>query len=144
MRIGVLSSDIGLNLDIEKELTRFSSADLIGYYSETEQAIEYLNFEMPELAIVNFSDPAIDRGRLIEQVAADTWLHNFGIIGLFDKNTDQEKPLAESLKKLNILNIFERGRIQGYLAKTIDIIKDNLQVISQRDISGRFAGSRKA
>jgi hypothetical protein len=138
MRIGVLSSDIGLNLDIEKELTRFSSADLIGYYTETEQAIEYLNFEMPEIAIVNFSDQTMDRGTIVEQIAVDTWLHNFGIIGLFDKSTDQEKPLAESLKRLNVLNIYERGRIQGHLAKTIDIIKDNLQVISQRDISGRF------
>ncbi len=138
MRIGVLSSDIGLNLEIEKELSRFGTADTIGYYTETGQAIEYLNFEMPEIAIINFSDPQIARDNVIEQINADAWLHNFGIIGLYDRTMDQEKPLSESLKKLNVLNLFERCRIQGHLAKTIDIIKDNSQVISQRDISGRF------
>jgi hypothetical protein len=138
MRIGVLCSDNSLNLDIEKELTHFSSADMIGYYSETEQAIEYLNFEMPEIAIINFSDQVLDRRHIIEQITADTWLHNFGIIGLFDKSVDQEKALADSLKRLNVLNLFEYGRIRSNLAKTMNIIRENLQVISQRDISDRF------
>jgi hypothetical protein len=138
MRIGVLSSDSSLNQDIEKELSRFVSTDMIAFQSETEQAIEYLNFEMPEIAIINFSDQAIDRGNIIEQVTADTWLHSFGIIGLFDKSRDEEAALAESLKKLNVLNLFERGRMSANLAKTIDIIKENRQVISQREISDRF------
>ncbi len=138
MRIGVLSSDIGLNLEIEKELSRFASMDMIGFYSETEHAIEFLNYEMPEIAIINFSDQALDRRHIIEQVTADTWLHDFGIIGIFDRGMDEEKKLADSLKRLNMLNLFERGRIFGNLAKTIDIIKENRQVISQRDISDKF------
>ncbi len=138
MRIGVLSSDIGLNLEIEKELSRFASSDTIGFYTETDQAVEYLNFEMPEIAVINLSDQILDRRHIVEQLIADTWLHDFGIIGTFDKNTDDEKALAESLRKLNVLNLFERARIKGHLSKTIDIIMENRQVISQREISGRF------
>jgi hypothetical protein len=138
MRIGVLSSDSTLNQEIEKELSRFAGADIIAFHGETEQAIEYLNFEMPDIAIINFSDQALDRRHIVEQITADTWLHNFGIIGLFDKGRDEEKALADSLKRLNVLNLFERCRMNGHLAKTIDIIKENRQVISQREISDRF------
>jgi hypothetical protein len=138
MRIGVLSSDGSLNQEVESELSRYASTDTIGFHAEMEQAIEYLNFEMPEIAIINFSDKLLDRRHVIEQITADTWLHNFGIIGLFDKGRDEEKALAGSLKRLNVLNLFERGRIRGNLAKTMDIIKENRQVISQRDISDRF------
>ena len=138
MRIGVLSSESHVNLSLEKELSRVASSDAISYHGETEQAIAYLNFEMPEIVIINFSDPVLDRSYIVGQIVADTWLHNFGIIGLFDKRRDEERALADSLKKLNMLNLFEIDRMSGNLSKAIDIIKDNRQVISQREVSDKF------
>jgi hypothetical protein len=138
MRIDVLSSNPGLDQAIESELSRFAPTDVVSFQRETGQAIEYLNFEMPEIVIINFSDEALDLWHIVDQIIADTWLHNFGIIGLFDGNRDDEKALADSLKKLNMLNLFEVERMRGNLAKTITIIKQNRQVISQRDISDKF------
>lgn len=138
MRIGVLCSNRNLDQAIQDELSRFSAGDVVGFHRETEAAIEYLNFELPDIVIINFSDSVINRQFIVEQIVADTWLHGFGIIGLFDKQKDDEETLTVSLKKLNILNLFEFGRLTGNLSKTIDIIRQNRQIISQRDISDRF------
>jgi anti-sigma regulatory factor (Ser/Thr protein kinase) len=134
--IGIINSDASLNDLIAKELDKDSAdQDVVSYHDETGEIFEFLNFDIPEIVIINLSDKACDLESIIDQIIADNWLHNFGIIGIFDKKTESEPKLAEKIKKTNLLNLFDFGKIRSTLLKTIKIIKANSQVIFQREIS---------
>ena len=106
--IGVINSDKALNKIIEKELASHKYRyDVISFHDDTTEILEYLNFDMPEIVIINFSDKKINKKYIIDQIIADNWLHNFGIVGIYDKNVDDEKKLLDKLKRTNLLNLFD-------------------------------------
>ena len=99
--IGVISSDTALNEIITDAFAESPSGRWILQFPKgREQILEFLNFDLPEIVIVNFSDRLIDLAPILEDVRKDSWLHNFGIIGLFDGDSEREELLLESLKKL--------------------------------------------
>lgn len=137
--IGVINSDEKLDKMILKEFNiRKSKIDVIQFHDNADSFLEFLNFDMPELVIINLSDTGINIDRIIKQIHKDTWLHNFGIIGIFDMARDEEKGLLERLKHINILHIFDYSKIRMLLAKTLNIIKANSQIIFQRQISDKL------
>ncbi len=134
--IGIISSDQKLNQLILKELGKDEAGgDSVSAHGETTDILEFLNFDIPEIVIINLADKNCDLENIITQIVADNWLHNFGIIGIYDKKSQSELELAEKLKKTNLLNLFESGKIPTTLLKTVRIIKANSQVIFQREIS---------
>ena len=101
-------------------------------FPATEKAIvERLNFELPELVIVNFSDEGLDSGYLKDQILSDSWLHNFGIVGLYDRKKDNEEEILEENKDINLLTLIDFSRIESHLGKTLRIINANRQLIFQ-------------
>jgi hypothetical protein len=137
--IGVINSDKEMNKLIETELSSIDlSGEVITSHIDTHEILEYLNFDMPEIVIMNLCDKNINIDYIIKQIIADTWLHNFGIIGLFDKNIYDEKKLMAKLKKINLLNLFEYLKIKVNLSKSINIILTNRQIIFQREISDKL------
>ncbi|HEQ70945.1 MAG TPA: cyclic nucleotide-binding domain-containing protein [Spirochaetia bacterium] len=134
--IGVINSDKALNELILKQLSGDgSSADTITIHDDTSDILEFLNYDISEIVIINLSDKNFDVETVINQIIADNWLHNFGIIGIYDKKSESEKKLSEKLKKTNLLNLFDFSKIPATLLKTVQIIKSNSQVIFQREIS---------
>ena len=134
--IGIISSDQKLNDTIFRELAKDpESGDTVTAHGDTNDVLEFLNFDIPEIVIVNLSDKKCDLENVINQIIADNWLHNFGIIGIYDRKTQSEIELAEKLKMTNLLNLFDYGKIPSTLLKTVKIIKANSQVIFQREIA---------
>lgn len=99
---------------------------------------EALNYDLPELVMVNCADPKISLSAIARQVREDSWLHSFGIIGLFDGSSQDEKALAEELRDLNILVLLDYSRIRSHLLKCVSIILENWQLIFQREVSSRL------
>ncbi|MDF1566922.1 MAG: cyclic nucleotide-binding domain-containing protein [Spirochaetaceae bacterium] len=101
-------------------------------FPTTEKAIlERLNFELPELVIVNFSDEGLSSDYLRDQILDDSWLHNFGIVGLYDRKKDREENIIEANKDINLLTLMDYSRIESHLGKTLRIINSNRQLIFQ-------------
>ena len=98
----------------------------------TEKAIvERLNFELPELVIINFSDEGLNPDYLKDQILSDAWLHNFGIVGLYDRKKNQEEEILQANKDINLLTLIDFTRIESHLGKTLRIINANRQLIFQ-------------
>ena len=134
--IGIINSDEQLQEKIQKQLAvEDLTHDTISLLGKNDEVMEFLNFDIPELVIINLSDSKLAITNIIEQIAADNWLHNFGIIGIYDKKTTSEKTLSEQLKKTNLLNLIDYTKIGSTLLKTIRIIKANSQIIFQKEIS---------
>lgn len=137
--IGVLSSDDELNRAINRAIT--SEGDqhhLLRSFAEQEKVEEFLNFDLPEIIILNIGDTSLDWGSLIEKIRGESWLHNFGIIGLYSRKETSEDQLLEEFRDINVLTFLEKGRINTHLHKIIHIIEDNWQIIFQQDITEKL------
>lgn len=137
--IGVLSSDEELNRDIHRAVQ--SEADkhhLLRTFSDQQKVEEFLNFDLPEIIILHIGDPALDLGSLLEKIRGESWLHNFGIIGLYSRKERTEEQLLEEFRDINVLTFLEQGRIKTHLHKIIHIIEDNWQIIFQQDITEKL------
>jgi hypothetical protein len=137
--IGVINSDKQIANLIEPELNKINlSGDVATFHADTHEILEYLNFDMPEVVIMNLSDATINTDYILKQIVSDTWLHNFGIVGIFDKKVHDEKKLMQKLNKINLLNLFEFSKINSNLSKCINIILSNRQIIFQRELSDKL------
>ncbi|MFH0920486.1 MAG: cyclic nucleotide-binding domain-containing protein, partial [Fibrobacterota bacterium] len=111
------------------------------HFLETPQAAQdYLNYGMPEIVIMDFSDPGLDAFALLTQMAQDPFLHAFGIVGLYRRDMHNEKELLQRLAPVNLVNLIEAGNLPGNLSKTLCIVEENRQIVFQRDLSHRFFG----
>ena len=109
----------------------FHNEFLLQFPSSEKAILERLNFELPELVIINFSDEGLSSDYLRDQILQDSWLHNFGIVGLYDRKSDKEEAILESNKEINLLTLIDFSRIESHLGKSLRIINSNRQLIFQ-------------
>lgn len=93
---------------------------------------DFLDYELSEIIIINFSD--ISRSLIdtvIKKLQEDSWLHSFGIIGVYDDD-DSEEELLEKYSDVNIMVMMNQRRIKSHLIKSIDIISRERHIIFQK------------
>ena len=128
--IVVISTDEKLNMVIAKTVSDLFPEEIILQFPTTEkEALELLEFELPEMVVFNFTDPFIDSDAIANRIMADSWLHNFGIVGLYDGSRKEEAELLEKYKGINLLALLEQKRTEHFLGRTLKIIYENRQLI---------------
>jgi hypothetical protein len=139
--VGIINSDPGLESRI-RNLFNAESGDNFSLHiaSGPERVKEVLNYDLPEIVVINLTDPQIDFTRVFEEVRKDLWLHNFGIIALYDKRQMSDEKASSQLKDYNILAVLEYSRIDRHLVKFVKIIDANQQIIFQYDLADKLSG----
>ncbi|MCL2722436.1 MAG: cyclic nucleotide-binding domain-containing protein [Treponema sp.] len=137
--LGIINSDPQIQKSIESLFTQNSDnkRDLL-FLAKENEIMEFLKYALPELIIFNFSDPEININEIISQIQDDKWILNFGIIGLFNSNTDKEEELLKKYKAINVLVLLDYNLIRSHLVKSIECIEQNYQIIFQREFSKTF------
>ena len=136
----LINSESSIRGDVKESFERRKpSGYSVKMISNTERALESLNFDLPEVVILNCNDPVFHYRELIEEVKKDAWLHSFGIIGLFDSDSQDEKEIARDFGRLNLLVMLDKSRIVSHLSKSISIIIENRQLIFQRELSTQLS-----
>ena len=134
--IGVINADSELDARIREALdTRWTGQYTVCSPAEPHRALELLDYDLPELVILNLSDPSGRTRTIMGNVRSDSWLHNFGIVGLYSRRTDDEQKLQKDYKDLNIVAMLEYGKVTSHLAKTVQIIEENRQLIFQWELA---------
>ena len=105
------------------------------YFSDEAAILEFLSYDLPELILINFSDPNINIEKIAFLIQNDTLILNFGIIGIFHSEKDKEESYLQKYKSINILSMMDISRIRTHLVKSIQIIEDNYQIIFQREFA---------
>jgi len=100
-----------------------------------EKALESLNFELPEVVLINCNDPQINYREIVEAVQKDAWLHSFGMIGVYDSQTQDERSIITEFGELNLLVMLDKSRLVSHLSKSVSIILENRQLIFQRELA---------
>lgn len=134
--IGVISTDQELNTTIEDTL---DTEEYQLKFPDTDDAVmECLNFDLPEIVIMNFSDTGLVISTIMDSIRKDAWLHNFGIIGVFRPSSQDEDGLLKKYHDLNILAMIDAGRVASHLVRVVQIIEQNRQIIFQRELSDKL------
>ena len=137
--IVLINSDQKIKNNIESAFRREHCYDFpMVMMANEKQILESLNFDLPEIIILNFGDKKVPYKSMLGQVRKDSWLHSFGIIGLYDGSTQNEQELMEEVKDLNVLVMLDYSRIDSHIVKSVKIIAENWQLIYQKDIYSHF------
>jgi CRP-like cAMP-binding protein len=105
------------------------------FLSEEEEILEFLNYELPEIVVINFTDPSINIDSIVSHIRDDRWILNFGIVGLFSHKLSEEEALLTKYKVINILTMLDNYRLRSHLVRIVQIIEENYQLIFQREFS---------
>ena len=137
--LGIINSDPEFQKSIETAFKRNPdhNNDLLFLVKEDE-ILEFLKYALPELVIINFSDPSIDVNEIITHIQDDKWILNFGIIGLFNQDINKEEELLEKYKAVNVLVMLNNYLVNSHLVKSVECIKENYQIIFLREFSKTF------
>lgn len=74
-----------------KKYNSYFDAD---FFPDTEEALSFIDYELPEIKVLDFSSDDIDCHRIIATIDGDPWLHNGGIIAIA-KNAAQAEQIEE-------------------------------------------------
>ena len=133
-RLAIINSDPKIKKQVISAFRDNPDFDL-HFLSDEEEILELLNYALPELAVINFSDPKININKIINHIENDKWIINLGIIGLFSHESDKEEDLLKKYKTINVLTQLEYYRINSHLVKSIQIIEKNFQILFQREFT---------
>ncbi len=79
------------------------------------EALDYLNMEMPDLACIDFSSAGIKPYEVLETIIGDPWLLHAGIIGFCDSRDEVQH--IDEMKKANIIDVMGAEEIETLLPK---------------------------
>ena len=137
--LGVINTDPAIETEIKEAFERQQELTYkLRFIRIIDEILEFINYGLPELIIINFSDPQLDLDKIIDHIKNDAWILNFGIIGLFDQARDEEEKLFSRLKSLNILTLLDHCRISSHIVKNVNVIQRNHQVIFQQELTKKF------
>lgn len=111
------------------------SEHIIDEYSRTlEESIQFLNYEYPELIIIDFSgvDNYDSQFEFIQKVNDDPWLHYSGIVTVYSRKDNES--ILEKIKGTNIVGLIESLEIPLRLPSVVKIFSKNTNLIFQREL----------
>ena len=107
--------------------------------ADPQTAIDHLQTEMPDLVILDFSDPGMEVGALLESILGDPWLLSGALIGLCADSKESKR--LEEVKGANFVSTLTPGEIDGELPKVLRILRENTQIMVQRSITTDLTGN---
>ncbi|MDR1307723.1 MAG: cyclic nucleotide-binding domain-containing protein [Treponema sp.] len=134
--LGIINSNSEIRKRVERAFQENPghNYDLL-FLNQEDEILEFLNYALPELVVINFSDTSVKVNEIISHIQNDKWILNFGIIGLFSSEQDQEEELLKKYKAANVLTLLDNFRLRTHLVKNIQIIEQNYQIIFQREFT---------
>lgn len=104
----------------------------------TPQIINYINYELPEIKILDYTSEDTDYDTILSTINADPWLHYGGIIAVCE--TRGKKQTLEELKDSNILCVLTLEEFKQNFERLLKLILANQQFVFHRGLQNDFAG----
>ena len=114
------------------------SADI---FNDSESAIAYINYELPEIKVLDFADDNLDCQAVLDAVCEDNWLHSGGII-VICKSRSKARELEEK-KDVNILATVTSGEFREHFQRLLKILSANDQFLYTRGLKEIIGGEEK-
>lgn len=131
-RIAVISSEERVNELVGDACAPFDAEFTTVFLTTDEEIAEHLNYELPEISVMNCSDPALDIRSVVHTLRSDPWLHYGGFILVYDP--ERVSVRSHPLGDLNVVSTMETHRIAQYFPRLLRILSVNQNILFQRDI----------
>jgi hypothetical protein len=107
-----------------------------------DEALDYLNMEMPDLTCIDFSSTGVKPYDLLDTIIGDPWLLHAGILAFCNSRAEEQR--LREMKSANIIDMILNGEIEEIVPKIMGIIKSNRQILFQRVIGVDIASNISA
>lgn len=111
------------------------------FFSDTDNALSFIDYELPEIKVLDFTSPHIDCHRVVSAIDADPWLHNGGIVAVVKDSKSQEE--IEALKDPNILIVQTISAFCENFSRLVRILWKNQQFLFNRGMQENLGGREK-
>ncbi|MFW5812621.1 MAG: cyclic nucleotide-binding domain-containing protein [Alkalispirochaetaceae bacterium] len=138
-KMAVISSDEELNARVQAICERFSNYFNPEFLRDTDDALEFITYELPEVSLINFSDSRVDPGRLVERIESDPWLHYGGVVGVHKRKDAGQA--AERSKQCNVVALIPRSEFVWSFSRLLKILIQNRNILFQREMQDVFLNS---
>jgi anti-sigma regulatory factor (Ser/Thr protein kinase) len=134
--LGVINSDPAIKKIVEDAFVASPDSGYnLKFLIEKDEILSFLSYDLPEIVLINFSDPVIDIAKIMTHITGDRWMLNFGIVGICSSEKDSEEKILEKYKAANLLTMLDNFRLRSHLVRTIQIIEQSYQIIFQREFT---------
>jgi len=103
---------------------------------DTDEALSFIDYELPELKVLDFSSDDIDCDRILSAIDSDPWLHNGGIIAIAKNPAEAEK--IEDRKDPNILIVQTVYNFKQNFKRLLKVLWSNQQFLFNRGLQNRM------
>jgi anti-sigma regulatory factor (Ser/Thr protein kinase) len=139
IKMPVISTDHELNDRVRRITDAFEEAVSPVFIESSEDALEYLKYELPEVSVLHYSDTAIDTQQILETIKADPWLLYGGLVAVH-KSSDRERA-AEQMPNSNIISLIPRSEFVSTFSRVLRIVVQNRQILFQREVQNELLGT---
>ncbi|MCR4821318.1 MAG: cyclic nucleotide-binding domain-containing protein [Treponema sp.] len=116
----------------------FSSFFTTDIFKSTDEIIRYIDYELPEIKVLDFTSDSIDCSRILQNIADDSWLHYGGVIAVCGNHSQVVE--LEHKKNPNILAIHTVGEFQNHFTRILRILYQNQRFLFNRGMSDVIGG----
>ena len=118
-----------------KKYSLYFDAD---FYTDTDVALGSIDYELPEIKVVDFTSKEIDCHRMIATIDSDPWLHNGGIIAVASNAAQVQE--IEDRKDPNILIVQTLSNFKENFTRLLRILWRNQHFLFNRGMQENFGG----
>ena len=111
------------------------------FFTETDDALSYIDYELPEIKILDFTSEKIDCNRILSVISADPWLHNGGIIAVVPNPAAAQ--VIEDKKDPNIIIVQTLHTFLENFSRLLRIMLKNQQFLFNRGMQESIGGAEK-
>jgi len=135
-KILVSSSNADILNAVKKAVQAYSNDLDAIYCPDTDEALSFIDYELPEIKVLDFSSQDIDCDRILSAIHSDPWLHNGGIIAVAKSPAEAEK--IEEKKDPNILIVQTVYNFTQYFERLLKVLWSNQQFLFNRGFQNRI------
>jgi len=141
--IAILNTDRGINDAIGQITDDFGDEFVLEYLRAKKKIFQHLNYELPEIIVVNCEDKTIKLAGILKEIKSDPWLYSGGFVLLHDQLGEQDA--LKMFAGINIVSVIHRARLRDYFPRLLRILSQNRGILFQRDLhfllQSNFSGS---
>ena len=111
------------------------------YCPDTDEALSLIDYELPEIKVLDYTSKDIDTNRILAAIHSDPWLHNGGIIAVVPNPAIMQE--IEDKKDPNIIIVLTLYSFRENFEILLRILWQNQQFVFNRGIQDRMGGQEK-
>lgn len=140
-KILVASTNPDVNETVKNGCAKFAEYFDPMFCPDTDEALSYIDYELPEVKVLDFTSDDIDTNRILSAIHSDPWLHNGGIIAVVPNPAKAEE--IEAMKDPNILIVQTLYTFKQNFERLVRILWSNQKFLFNRGMQDRVGGQEQ-